>query len=126
VPTPTCLVSTGTTGTAQSRAATWADSKVPLISPDRCTDTMASAPSATSPAYTSRKTSGAVREVLTGRNSFSATAIRAGEASSEVSSYAVAPMTTCRGTTVMPSRSASSGGRLAVESVTTTVVTDGS
>ena len=43
---PTCRVSTARTGTDASRAASWADSKVPLISPEMCTETISSAPSA--------------------------------------------------------------------------------
>src|SRR3954462_15814185 len=40
------------------------------------------------------------------------------------SSYAEAPMTTCRGTTVMPRCSTTAGGSKAVESVTSATVPD--
>ena len=66
-------------------------------------------------------TAGAGRDVLTGRNSRSASATIAGVAPSAPSSYAVAPITTWSGTTTMPRAAASSGGSEAVESVTRTV-----
>jgi hypothetical protein len=59
--------------------------------------------------------------VLIGTNSRSAAATRSGVASSEPSSYASAPITTCSGTTMIPRAAATSSGRLAVESVTTTI-----
>ena len=45
VATPTWRVSTANTGIDASPAASCADSKVPLMSPDRWTDTTAVAPS---------------------------------------------------------------------------------
>ena len=54
----------------------------------------------------------------TGLHSLSAVATSSGVAPSAPSSYTVAPITTCSGTTTMPRSAASSGGRLAVESVT--------
>ena len=48
VPIPTCRESTGVTGTEARRAASWADSKVPLSSAEMCTETISSAPSAAS------------------------------------------------------------------------------
>ena len=44
VATPTCRPSTGMTGTDASRAASCADSNVPLMSADRCTETISVAP----------------------------------------------------------------------------------
>jgi hypothetical protein len=124
VATPTCLVSTTVTGTGDSRAASCADSCVPLISADRWTDRISLAPWAAASAYTSARNAGDGREVLTGRNSFSASATIAGVAPSGPSSYTVAPITTCSGTTTIPRRRAKSGGSEAVESVTTTALPD--
>ena len=62
---------------------------------------------------------GAGRDVLTGLNSRSAFATVSGVAPSAPSSYTSAPITTCNGTTTIPRSAASSGGSVAVESVTT-------
>jgi hypothetical protein len=48
VPMPTWRLSTASTGTEALRAASWADSNVPLSSPDRWIDTISLAPSAAS------------------------------------------------------------------------------
>ena len=109
------------TGTGDSRAAISADSWVPLISADRCTDRISVAPPAAASAYTSARYAGAGREVLTGRNSLSASATISGVAPPGPSSYTVAPITTWSGTTTMPRAPATSGGNDAVESVTTAV-----
>ena len=118
---PTWRLSTGTTGIDASRAASWADSKVPLMSPEMWTETIDVAPSAAAFSKTSSISAGAGREVLTGRNSRSASATSSGVAPSAPSSYDVAPITTWSGTTTMPRASATSGGNDAVESVTSTV-----
>ena len=94
---------------------------MPLISPDRCTDTIAVAPAAAACSYTSRTASGAGRDVDTGRNSRSASATSAGVAPSAPSSYDVAPITTWSGTTRIPRACVTSAGSEAVESVTITV-----
>src|SRR4029079_15898615 len=97
-----------------------ADSWVPLISADRCTDRISVAPSAAAFSQTSSRYAAEGREVLTGRNSLSASATISGVASPGPSSYTVAPITTCSGTTTIARAGATQGGNEAVESVTTT------
>src|SRR4051794_21642337 len=106
------------TGIDAWRAASCADSNVPLSSPDRWIDKTAVAPFDASRSYVSRNTAGVGRDVLTGSHSRSACAMVAGVAWSVPSSYDVAPITTCNGTTAMPRSRAVATGNEAVESVT--------
>ena len=81
--------STTVTGIDASRAASAAESTVPDMSPDRCTETTAVAPAAAASAYACANRSGAGRDVLTTLQSRSAAATSVGVISVP-SSYGVA------------------------------------
>src|SRR6476619_6449490 len=92
------------------------------MSEDRWTATIASAPAAAASSYASRKTDGEGREVLTCRDRRSAAATSA-VVTSTPSRRSTPSTTTCSGTARRPSRSTTSSGRYAVESVTTATFT---
>ena len=102
--------STTRSGTGDSLAASRADSTVPDICDDRCTDTTASQPRSAAAVYACSSVAGPGRDVVTGCHERSASATMPGDAP-EPSSYDVPPMTTCSGTTSMPCSRTSSAGR---------------
>ncbi|GAA2109961.1 hypothetical protein GCM10009841_31610 [Microlunatus panaciterrae] len=100
-------------------AATSAASQVPEILLLRCTDTTSAYPRSANPSYMILNASGEGRDVLTRFLARSARATSAGVTDSSDSGRLMPSMTTCRGTTPTPARSARNDPSDAVESVTT-------
>src|SRR5665811_920821 len=114
--------STTSTVIGDMLAAIAADSAVPDMSEEMCTEITASAPPAAAASYASRNCCGDGREVLNGTNLRSAAATSA-VVTSTPSLNCFPASTTCSGTTRMPWLATSSWGRYAVESVTMATLT---